>query len=195
MTSWTFSAATLSFRDPASVQPCGRSPSRGSPDQNRQGASPIVDYHGGRSSWPNSSSEGGPMRRDTTHPRQFAFGPFRLLPTRQLLLEGDSPVRLGARARDLLIALVEQAGEVITKEALNARLWPNIVVEEATLRVHVAALRKALRDGQEGQRYIANIAGRGYAFVGEVAATDEPDPAADVPTEPMPPLSMGRLFG
>jgi len=72
------------------------------------------------------------MRRDTTHPRQFAFGPFRLLPTRQLLLEGDSPVRLGARARDLLIALVEQAGEVITKEVLSARLWPNIVVEEAT---------------------------------------------------------------
>src|SRR6516225_564348 len=136
------------------------------------------------------------MTRDTTHPRQFAFGPFHLFPAQQLLLEGDSLVRLGARARDLLIALVEQAGEVITKEALNARLWPNIVVEEATLRVHVAALRKALRDGQEGQRYIANIAGRGYAFVGEVAATDEPDPAADVPTEPMPPLSsMVRLFG
>jgi predicted ATPase/DNA-binding winged helix-turn-helix (wHTH) protein/class 3 adenylate cyclase len=139
--------------------------------------------------------DGRGVTRDATRPRQFAFGPFRLLPAQQLLLESESPVRLGSRARDLLIALVEQAGQVITKEALSARLWPNIVVEEGTLRVHVAALRKALRDGQEGRRYIANIAGRGYAFVGEVAATDEPDPAADTPPEPMPPPSTGRLFG
>jgi predicted ATPase len=62
--------------------------------------------------------------------------------------------------------------------------------------VHVAALRKALRDGQEGQRYIANITGRGYAFVGEVVATDGSDPVADASPEQMPPLSsMVRLFG
>ena len=125
------------------------------------------------------------MTGDTRRPRQFAFGPFRLFPAQQLLLEGKSPVRLGGRARDLLIALVEQAGQLITKEALSARLWPNIAVEEGTLRVHVAALRKALRDGQQGRRYIANIAGRGYAFVGELVATDEPA-AADTPPEPMP---------
>jgi predicted ATPase/DNA-binding winged helix-turn-helix (wHTH) protein len=135
------------------------------------------------------------MTRDSTRPRQFAFGPFRLFPTQQLLLEGESPVRLGSRARDLLIALIEQAGQVITKEALNARVWPNIVVEEGSLRVHVAALRKALRDGKEGRRYIANVPGRGYSFVGKVVATDEPDPAADAPPEPVPPLSMARLFG
>src|SRR5215471_7400090 len=140
--------------------------------------------------------EGGGMTRDVTRPRQFAFGPFRLFPARQLLLEGDSPVRLGGRPWDLLIALVEQAGQVITKEALSARLWPNIVVEEGTLRVHVAALRKALRDGQQGQRYIANIVGRGYAFVGEVVATDEPEPDHDpIAPPPMPLLSMARLFG
>jgi predicted ATPase/DNA-binding winged helix-turn-helix (wHTH) protein len=135
------------------------------------------------------------MTRDPTRPRQFAFGPFRLFPAQQLLLEGESPVRLGSRARDLLIALIEQAGQVITKEALNARVWPNIVVEEGSLRVHVAALRKALRDGKEGRRYIANVPGRGYSFVGKVVATDEPDPAADAPPEPVPPLSMARLFG
>src|SRR5215471_546468 len=135
------------------------------------------------------------MTRDATRTRQFAFGPFRLFPEQQLLLEGAAPVRLGARARDLLVALLEQAGQVITKETLSARLWPNVVVEEGTLRVHVAALRKALRDGQGGRRYIANIAGRGYAFVGEVVATDEPDPAAIAPPEPRPPLSMARLFG
>src|SRR5262252_94066 len=127
--------------------------------------------------------------------RRIQLGPFRLFPAQQLLLEGEAPVRLGGRARDLLIALLEQAGQVITKEALSARLWPNIIVEEGTLRVHVAALRKALRDGQEGRRFIANIAGRGYAFVGELVATDEPDHAAEAPPEPMPPLSMVRLFG
>src|SRR5262245_41937934 len=121
------------------------------------------------------------MTRDAMRPRQFAFGPFRLLPAQQLLLEGEAPVRLGGRTRVLLLALVEQAGQVITKEVLCARLWPNVVVEEGTLRVHVAALRKALRDGQEGRRYIANIAGRGYAFVGEAVAADEPDRAADAP--------------
>jgi predicted ATPase/DNA-binding winged helix-turn-helix (wHTH) protein len=135
------------------------------------------------------------MTGDTARPRQFAFGPFRLFPAQQLLLEGEVPVRLGARARDLLIALVGQAGQVISKEALSARLWPNIAVEEGTLRVHVAALRKALRDGQEGRRYITNVAGRGYSFVGEVVATDEPDPTAIAPPAPMPPLSMARLFG
>jgi predicted ATPase/DNA-binding winged helix-turn-helix (wHTH) protein/class 3 adenylate cyclase len=137
--------------------------------------------------------DGRGMTRDAPRPRRFAFGPFRLFPAQQLLLEGESSVRLGGRARDLLIALIEQAGQVITKEALSARLWPNIVVEEGTLRVHVAALRKALRDGQGGRRYIANIAGRGYSFVGEVVATDEP--AAIAPPEPTPPLSMARLFG
>jgi len=139
--------------------------------------------------------EGRGTTPDATRPRQFAFGPFRLIPAQQLLLEGESPVRLGGRARDLLVALVERAGQVITKEALSARLWPNIIVEEGTLRVHVAALRKALRDGQGGRRYIANIAGRGYSFVGEVVATDEPHPAAIAPPEPTPPQYMGRLFG
>jgi predicted ATPase/DNA-binding winged helix-turn-helix (wHTH) protein len=135
------------------------------------------------------------MTRDATQARQFAFGPFRLFPARQLLLEGDSPVRLGGRARDLLVALVEQAGQVVAKEALLTRLWPNVVVEEANLRVHVAALRKALRDGQEGRRYIASITGRGYVFVGEVVATDAPAPTADALPEPMSPLSTVRLFG
>src|SRR6516225_4892934 len=135
------------------------------------------------------------MTGDEIRPRQFAFGPFRLFPEQQLLLAGESPVRLGGRARDLLIALLERAGQVITKEALSARLWPNIVVEEGTLRVHVAALRKALRDGQEGRRYIANVPGRGYSFVSKVVASDEPNPTADAAPEPVPSLSIARLFG
>src|ERR1700741_2997861 len=124
----------------------------------------------------------------------IAFGPFRLFPARHLLLEGETPVRLGNRARDLLVALLEQPGRAVAKEALCARVWPNIFVEDGTLRAQVAALRKALRDGQGGRRYIANIAGRGYSFVGEIVATDEPNPAAIAPP-PTPPLPMARLFG
>jgi predicted ATPase/DNA-binding winged helix-turn-helix (wHTH) protein/class 3 adenylate cyclase len=162
------------------------------------GAAPPVPETGASSgpAWvegPASDQRG--MTRDATRPRHFAFGPFRLFPAQQLLLEGEAPVRLGGRAWDLLIALIEKAGQVITKEALSARLWPNIVVEEGALRVHVAALRKALRDGQEGRRYIANIAGRGYSFAGEVVATDEPGTTATAPPKPTPPLSVARLFG
>ena len=100
----------------------------------------------------------------------FAFGPFRLNPAERLLLEGDKPVRLGGRALEILITLVERAGETVLKDQLIARVWPDTVVEEGALRVHVAALRKALGDGQGGNRFIANIPGRGYSFVAPVTA-------------------------
>jgi DNA-binding winged helix-turn-helix (wHTH) protein len=98
----------------------------------------------------------------------FAFGPFRLIPAQRMLSEDGKPVRLGGRALDILAALGERAGETISKEELIARAWPDTVVEEAALRVHVAALRKALGDGRAGRRYIANHPGRGYAFIAPV---------------------------
>ena len=98
----------------------------------------------------------------------LAFGPFRLLPFRRALLEAGEPLRLGSRALEILIALVERPGELVTKEELIARVWPDTFVEEASLRVHVAALRKALGDGQSGNRYVVNVAGRGYRFVAPV---------------------------
>lgn len=125
----------------------------------------------------------------------LAFGPFRLFPARRLLLEGEAPVRLGNRAWDLLVALLDQAGQEVTKEALSARVWPNLLVEDGTLRAQVAVLRKALRDGQNGRRYITSIAGRGYAFVGQVAAVDALPPAAHETPDTAPALSMARLFG
>lgn len=86
----------------------------------------------------------------------------------RLLLNGDEPVLLGGRALDILIALVERAGQVVTRRELLDRVWPNLVVEEANLRVHVAGLRRALGDGQGKSRYIANVPGRGYCFVAPV---------------------------
>ena len=90
----------------------------------------------------------------------FAFGPFRLIPAQRVLREDGRPLRLGSRAFDILAALVQRPGETITKEELIARAWPGTVVEEAALRVHVAALR----NGRAGRRYIANLSGRGYAL-------------------------------
>jgi DNA-binding winged helix-turn-helix (wHTH) protein len=98
----------------------------------------------------------------------FAFGSFRLIPAQRMLFEDGKPLRLGSRALDILVTLVENAGETIHKDQLIARTWPDTVVDEGALRVHVAALRKALGDGRAGMRYIANIPGRGYTFVAPV---------------------------
>ena len=101
-------------------------------------------------------------------PPDLSFGPFRLLSTQFLLLEGDKPVPLGSRALEILIALLERRGELVSRQELVARVWPNIFVEPITLRVHISALRRALRDGQNGTRFIINIRGRGYCFVSSV---------------------------
>ena len=97
-----------------------------------------------------------------------SFGPFQLYPTQQLLCEGETRIPLGSRAINLLIALVDRAGELVTKDELIALVWPNLFVEEANLRVTIGQLRRALRDGQSGNRYIATDAGRGYRFVAPV---------------------------
>ena len=95
----------------------------------------------------------------------LAFGPFILDRSRKQLLENDRPLRLGGRAFDLLAALTERAGEVLSRPELEARVWPHTIVEETSLRVHISALRKILGDGIGGSRYIANVPGRGYSFV------------------------------
>jgi predicted ATPase/DNA-binding winged helix-turn-helix (wHTH) protein len=98
----------------------------------------------------------------------FVFGPFRLIPAQQMLLDDGKPLRLGSRALGILITLVERAGETVRNDELMARTWPDTTVNEGALRVHVAALRKALGDGREGRRYITNNPGRGYTFVAPV---------------------------
>jgi DNA-binding winged helix-turn-helix (wHTH) protein len=75
-----------------------------------------------------------------------AFGPFRLLPERGVLLKGDIECRVGSRALDILICLVQRAGETVTKGELLAHAWPDTFVHEANLRVHVAATGKLRRD-------------------------------------------------
>jgi predicted ATPase/DNA-binding winged helix-turn-helix (wHTH) protein len=101
------------------------------------------------------------------------FGPYAFHQRQRLILDGDRPLRMGGRALDILQVLVERAGHVVSKDELIAHVWPTSVVEEINLRVHIAALRRALGDGQNGQRYIVNIPQRGYSFIAPV----EPVPA------------------
>ncbi|MEG3086904.1 ATP-binding protein [Sphingomonas sp. PB4P5] len=97
------------------------------------------------------------------------FDAFRMFPARRLLLVGDEPVLLGGRAFDILVTLVRAAGSVVSKEDLLARAWPGVFVQDGSLRVQIAGLRKLLRDGQDGRRLILNNAGRGYSFAAPVS--------------------------
>jgi DNA-binding winged helix-turn-helix (wHTH) protein len=112
-------------------------------------------------------------------PAGVSFGPFRLVPTQFLLLEGDKPVSLGSRALEILIALLERPGELVSKQELMARVWPNVFVEPANLTVHISALRRTLRDGRDGNRFIINVPGRGYSFVASVAVAGRARPNGD----------------
>jgi len=104
---------------------------------------------------------------DSVH-RNLQFGPFELSSRERLLRREGVELPLGSRALDILIYLAERPGEVIAKQELIDHVWSDVTVEEGSLRVHLAAIRKALGDGQFGNRYIANIKGRGYSFVGTV---------------------------
>src|SRR6266849_2453292 len=106
----------------------------------------------------------------TAFNRNLKFGPFELSSSERMLRRDGQVLPLGGRALDILIYLAERPGEVIAKQELMDHVWSDVTVEEGSLRVHVAAIRKALGDGQFGNRYIANIKGRGYSFVGSVVS-------------------------
>lgn len=140
-----------------------------------------------------------PIENGLGKERAICFGSFRLLPAQRLLLEYGKPLRLGSRALELLIVLVERHGELVSKEELMARVWPNTFVEAANLTVHVAALRRTLGDGRDGNRFLINIPGRGYRFVAPVKITEEetlsPLRSDEVkPTHNLP-ASVNRLIG
>src|SRR6201990_3136664 len=102
--------------------------------------------------------------------KKLRFGPFELSIGERVLRRDGQVLPLGDRALDILIYLADRSGEIVAKQELIDHVWPEVTVEEGSLRVHVAAIRKALGDGQFGNRYIANIKGRGYSFVGTVVS-------------------------
>ena len=117
---------------------------------------------------------------------KYAFGSFQLIPQRRLLLDGDRPTALGSRALDILIALVEVAGTTVSNRQIIARVWQGIHVDESALRVHIVALRKVLRDGRDGRRFILNVPGQGYCFTAPVTREqDNPEPGIAKPAAKM----------
>jgi DNA-binding winged helix-turn-helix (wHTH) protein len=93
------------------------------------------------------------------------FGRFQVLPHRRELLADGQPIKLGGRGFDVLMALIEAPGAVVSKDALMARVWPNRIVEENNLEAQIVALRKAF--GSE-RGLIRTVTGRGYQFTGEI---------------------------
>jgi len=96
---------------------------------------------------------------------EVSFGPFRLRAAERLLEKGAEPVHLSARALDILLVLIEQAGNVVNKKELMARIWSDVTVDEGSLRFYIGVLRKALGDGKAGARFVATVPGKGYSFV------------------------------
>jgi predicted ATPase/DNA-binding winged helix-turn-helix (wHTH) protein len=108
----------------------------------------------------------------TTAANGLSFGPFHLIPSERVLTRQGAPLKLGSRALDILIVLISTPNEVVSKKDLMSRVWPDVIVEEGSLRFHVASLRRVLGDGKEGARYIATLPGRGYCFLAPVSRTD-----------------------
>lgn len=144
------------------------------------------------------------MERDLHSQDMIGFGPYRLQARERVLLRGDVEVPLGGRAFDILLLLLERPGELFSSREIIERVWPGLFVEDANLRVHIANLRKALGDGQRGQRYIQTVPRRGYAFIALIkrleAETPHPadgaQPAPPSPTSQTPiPPALARMVG
>ncbi|MFJ4144586.1 ATP-binding protein [Pseudomonas sp. NPDC089734] len=130
------------------------------------------------------------------------FGPYAFHVRQRLVLHGEHQLPLGGRALDILQVLVEQAGEVVSKDTLIAQVWPDSVVEEINLRVHIAALRRALGGGRNGQRYIATVPQRGYCFVARVQQAEATEqcavstaPRHNLPVRLTPVIGRDELVG
>jgi DNA-binding winged helix-turn-helix (wHTH) protein len=135
--------------------------------------------------WPEFADQGCALM---THAPSFAFGPYLYIPRRQLLLRSGQVVRVGCRALDLLTAFVQRPGELLGKRELMDEAWPDTTVVEGNLKVHVAALRRALGDDADSARYIATVNGRGYRFIAPVVIGEASTALAGV-TPPPPCIS------
>jgi predicted ATPase/DNA-binding winged helix-turn-helix (wHTH) protein len=130
--------------------------------------------------------------------KSLSFGRFTLLLDERSLLRDGAAVSIGSRAFDILSVLASRAGEVIGNKELVALVWPDTFVEETNLRVHIAALRKALGEHGAGLSYIANIPGRGYCFTSDVTSTQAAVRESGGASRGLPgrlPLAIGRVIG
>ena len=112
----------------------------------------------------------------------ISFGRHRLYPNQRALLRDGVPVALRGRPMDLLLALVDRAGEIVPLDELAERIWEGERVEEATIRVHIAVLRRVLDAEAAPFPCIANIPGRGYSFVAPLARSASSSSQTAAPT-------------
>jgi predicted ATPase/DNA-binding winged helix-turn-helix (wHTH) protein len=132
------------------------------------------------------------MNYETDASPAIEFGRFRVLPRQRKLLADNRPVELGSRAYDLLIALIEAQGAVVSKQALMERAWPGRIVEENNLQIQMSSLRTAL--GVD-RRLIRTFAGQGYQFIGEIRTISQsPDAPVSQPVSPLsrPPTNLSE---
>src|ERR1700730_12546406 len=103
-------------------------------------------------------------------PASVGFGRFRVLPRRREMIADGKPIKLGGRAFDILMALIEARGAVVAKDALIRRVWSGRVVEENNRQSHITTLRAALGPDRD---LIRTVSGRGYQFTGEIRTLPE----------------------
>jgi non-specific serine/threonine protein kinase len=117
--------------------------------------------------WPSRPGATETGVSDRPRPHALRFGRFRLVLHSRELLAGGVSLAIGNRALDVLFALIEARGELVTKDELLSRVWPNTTVEENNLQFQVSTLRKVLGEDRD---FIRTVSGRGYRFIAEVAA-------------------------
>ncbi|GGF49806.1 hypothetical protein GCM10011611_65290 [Aliidongia dinghuensis] len=108
--------------------------------------------------------------------------------SRRFEVDGQA-VELGSRAFDLLVALIESRGTIVSKEEIIRRVWPDVVVDEANLRVQLAKVRKALDDDRH---LIRTVPSRGYLFAGDVPVAIDPMPDGAA-IGPAPPVTSAEI--
>lgn len=128
----------------------------------------------------------------------YSFGPFTLVPTERRLEKDGLPVPIGNRAFDILLILITHASEIVSKTTLLKHAWPNVIVDEGSLRFQVNALRKTLGEGGSSAEYVSTVQGQGYRFVAPVSrvatakGAEEKAPSSDIAGLP---AKRSRLVG
>ncbi len=127
-------------------------------------------------------------------PTTYSFGSFRLDTARRLLFSGDEITPLPERAFQLLLLLIEAGGEVVTKETLAARVWPESTVSDANLSQHIYLLRQKLREKASDRSYIMTVSGRGFRFAAPIASTagETAGPIEETPAKAPAPIPRAK---
>jgi len=126
----------------------------------------------------------------------YEFDAFRLIPSEHLLLRNGTPIPLPPKSFEVLVLLVERNGHLFEKDEMMRTLWPDSFVEEANLTHHIWIIRRALGEGENGQRYIRTVPRRGYRFVADVqtqSLVQQRELTAQAKTHESPSRTRNRL--